>query len=89
MMPPEIDGKFTAIEIDNISGRIMKQLYPTEKIIINDIAKTLVKRDSLDLVIGNVPFDQVGPHDSDYVGYNLHNYCIGRALDALKPADLP
>lgn len=88
MMPPEIDGKFTAIEIDNISGRIMKQLYPNEKIIINDIAKTLVKRDSLNLVIGNVPFDQVGPHDSDYVGYNLHNYCIGRALDALKPGGL-
>ena len=88
MMPPEINGKFTAIEIDSISGRIMKQLYPQAQIIIADIAKTLVKRNSLDLVIGNVPFDQVGPRDSDYVGYNLHNYCIGRALDALKPGGL-
>ena len=88
MMPEQIRGRFTAVEIDDISGRIMRQLYPNERIIIDDLAKTLIKRNSLDLVIGNVPFDQVGPHDSDYVGYNLHNYCIARALDALKRGGL-
>ena len=88
MMPEQIRGRFTAVEIDDISGRIMRQLYPNARIIIDDLAKTLIKRNSLDLVIGNVPFDQVGPHDSDYVGYNLHNYCIARALDALKPGGL-
>ncbi len=88
MMPESINGNFTAVEIDDISGRIMKRLYPHAKIILNDLAKTLVKRDSLDLVIGNVPFDQAGVYDSDYVGYNLHNYFIARALDALKPGGL-
>lgn len=85
MMPDNIAGHFTAVELDDISGRIMKQLYPNEKIIINDLAKTLIPKNSLDLVIGNVPFNQVGVHDSDYVGYNLHDYFIARALDALKP----
>ena len=85
LMPENIAGRFTAVEIDDISGRIMKQLYPKEKIIVNDLAKTLIPKNSLDLVIGNVPFDQTGVYDSDYVGYNLHNYFIGRALDALKP----
>ncbi|MFA7463302.1 MAG: hypothetical protein WCY59_09190, partial [Anaerovoracaceae bacterium] len=88
LMPETIRGHFTAVEIDDISGRILKQLYPNEKIIINDLVKTPVRRDSLDLVIGNVPFDQVGVYDSDYVGYNLHNYFIARALDALKPGGL-
>ncbi len=88
MMPENIEGKFLAVELDSISGRILKQLYPETEVIIRDLAKTLVKRDSLDLVIGNVPFDRVGVHDSDYVGYNLHNYFIARALDALKPGGL-
>ncbi len=88
LMPETIRGHFTAVEIDDISGRILKQLYPNEKIIINDLVKTPVRRDSLNLVIGNVPFDQVGIYDSDYVGYNLHNYFIARALDALKPGGL-
>ncbi len=88
LMPENIAGHFTAVEIDDISGRIMKQLYPNEKIIINDLAKTPVRCDSLDLMIGNIPFDQVGVYDSDYVGYNLHNYFIARALDALKPGGL-
>ena len=88
LMPENIKGEFTAVEIDSISGRILQQLYPESKVIINDLAKTYIKKESLDLVIGNVPFDQVGPHDSDYVGYNLHNYCIARALDALKPGGI-
>ena len=88
MMPKNIKGNFLAVELDSISGRILKQLYPETEVIIKDLAKTLVKRDSLDLVIGNVPFDRVGVHDADYVGYNLHNYFIARALDALKPGGL-
>ena len=39
-------------------------------------------------MIGNVPFDQTCVYDSDYVGYNLHNYFIARALDALKPGGI-
>ncbi|MFA6715847.1 MAG: DEAD/DEAH box helicase family protein, partial [Victivallaceae bacterium] len=85
MMPEAFQGHFSAVEIDDISGRIMKQLYPRENIVIKNLQQTFIKRNSLDLVIGNVPFDQVGVHDSDYVGYNLHNYFIARALDALKP----
>lgn len=85
MMPENIKGSFLAVELDSISGRIMKQLYPETEITIKDLAKTLIKRESLDLVIGNVPFDQAGIYDAEYVGYNLHNYFIARALDALKP----
>ena len=88
MMPETINGYFIAVELDDISGRIMKQLYPNEKIIVNDLAKTLIPKNSLDLVIGNVPFGQAGVYDSDYVGYNLHNYFIARALDALKPGGM-
>lgn len=88
MMPETINGHFTAVELDDISGRIMKRLYPNEKIIVNDLAKTLIPKNSLDLVIGNVPFGQAGVYDSDYVGYNLHNYFIARALDALKPGGM-
>lgn len=88
LMPETVSGHFTAVEIDSISGRITQQLYPHAKVIINDLARTLIRRNSLDLVIGNVPFDQTGVYDSDYVGYNLHNYFIARTLDALKPGGI-
>ncbi len=88
LVPEGVNGHFTAVEIDDISGRIMKVLYLEENIIIKNLQQTLIKRDSLDLVIGNVPFDKVGVHDCNYVGYNLHNYFIARALDALKPGGL-
>ncbi len=77
--------KFTAVELDMISARILKMLYPQTALHIGSLEKVSIRNNSLDLVIGNVPYAKQGVYDRLYPNYNLHNYFIARALDALKP----
>lgn len=84
LAPKQSQYQFTGVEIDKISGSIAKELYPQADIRINSLEKVKLTND-YDLVIGNVPFGQTAPYDTNYKGvWNLHNYCISRALDCLK-----
>lgn len=76
--------RFTAVEVDEISGDILQALYPEADVRVASLEKVKLAVD-YDLVIGNVPFGQVGPYDRKYLNWNLHNYFIARALDCLKP----
>ncbi len=85
--PSRKSYNFTGIEVDKISGNIAKILYPESEIHVESIEKVKLSN-TFDLVIGNVPFGKTAPYDRNFRSYNawnLHNYFIARALDALKP----
>ena len=90
LMPEELVDKtdILAVEVDPVSGRIFKMLYPQTTLHIGSLEKVNILNSSLDLVIGNVPYAQAGVYDRKYPNYNLHNYFIARALDALRPGGL-
>lgn len=80
--------KFRAVELDSISGRILKKLYPLADVTIKGLQDTKIKNNSLDMVIGNFPFAKDGPYDRNYPRFSLHNYFFARAVDAVKPGGL-
>lgn len=87
MLPDEMStSKLYGVEIDSISGRIAKQLYPNADITISGFEKT-DRRDFYDIAIGNVPFGQTKVNDRAYnkLGFSIHNYFFAKALDQVRP----
>ena len=77
--------RFTGVELDGITSRIAKQLFPDDEVRLADI-REITADGQFDLVIGNVPFHENPVRDSSLVQeLNLHNYCIAKGLQALKP----
>ena len=78
--------KFTGVEIDSISGRIAKKLYPNSKIIVNGFENTEIKDNSFDVAIGNVPFAEYKLKDERYDKYNflIHDYFFAKSLDKVR-----
>jgi N12 class adenine-specific DNA methylase len=72
------------VEMDAISGRIAKQLYPDQQIRIENFRDTHLPENQIDAVIGNVPFSGM---KLDYQGssWALHDFFFAKSLDALKP----
>lgn len=75
------------VEIDSISGRIAKALYPNADIQIKGFEKTDFNNDFFDVVIGNVPFGDFKVYDPDYKTQNflIHDYFFAKALDKVRP----
>jgi N12 class adenine-specific DNA methylase len=88
-VPDSIKGNtgFTALDIDPISARIARALYPDADIKVRPFETFNIPDGTFDLVIGNVPFGDFKLHDPKYNKYNLsiHNYFTLRALDAVHP----
>ena len=87
MLPESMAGsKLYGVELDSISGRIARQLYPQADITVAGFENT-DKRDFYDLAIGNVPFGQYQVNDKAYnkLGFNIHNYFFAKALDQVRP----
>ncbi|GAB0154448.1 SNF2-related protein [Marinobacterium sp. BA1] len=78
---------FTALDIDPVSARIARALYPDADIKVRPFETFNIPDGTFDLVIGNVPFGDFKLHDPKYNKYNLsiHNYFTLRALDAVHP----
>ena len=78
------DMRFIGVEMDRISGRIAKLLHPTQDIRIENFRDTRLPEDSIDAVIGNVPFADL---KLDYRGQklSLHDFFFAKSIDALKP----
>jgi N12 class adenine-specific DNA methylase len=76
--------RFIGIELDSISGRIARALHPEADIRIENFRDTKLPEDSIDAVIGNVPFADL---KLDYHGQklSLHDYFFAKSIDALKP----
>ena len=87
MLPEEMrNSRLYGVELDSISGRIAKQLYPKADITVAGF-ETTDRRDFFDLAIGNVPFGQYQVRDKAYdkLNFNIHNYFFAKALDQVRP----
>ena len=87
MLPESMAGsKLYGVELDPISGRIARQLYPQAHITVAGF-ETTDRRDFYDLAIGNVPFGQYQVRDKAYdkLNFNIHNYFFAKSLDQVRP----
>ena len=84
---PRPNIHYSAVEIDSLSGRILKQRFPAEDIQIKGLEETDFADDSFDAVIGNVPFGNYKVFDERYKRQNflIHDYFLAKSLDKVKP----
>ena len=88
MMPDSMkESRLYGVELDSITGRIAKQLYPQTDVQIKGFEKTDYPNDFFDVVIGNVPFGQYKVADKQYDKNNflIHDYFIAKTLDKVRP----
>lgn len=83
-------SKLYGVEIDNISGRIARHLYPKARIIICGFESTDFPCNFFDLAIGNVPFGQYQVNDQKYnrLNFKIHNYFIAKSLELVRPGGI-
>lgn len=91
-MPTEIrnNSHFTGVELDSISGRIAKQLYPSADISITGFEKKSIANNTYDIAIGNIPFGNYGLSDPEYNKHNflIHDYFFAKSLDKVAPGGI-
>ena len=80
------DSRLYGVELDSITGRIAKMLYPQADITVAGF-ETTDRRDFYDLAVGNVPFGQYKVNDKAYnkLGFSIHNYFFAKAIDQVRP----
>ena len=87
MLPDTMqDSRLYGVELDSITGRIAKKLYPQADITVAGF-ETTDRRDFYDLAVGNVPFGQYRVNDKAYnkLGFSIHNYFFAKAIDQIRP----
>ena len=88
MLPERMkDSQLTGVELDSISGRIARKLYPNADIKITGYENTKFADNSFDVAIGNVPFGDYSLHDKRYDKDHLliHDYFFVKSLDKVRP----
>ena len=88
MMPdPMKESRLYGVELDSITGRIARQLYPQADVQIKGFEKTDYPNDFFDVAIGNVPFGQYKVADKQYDKNNflIHDYFFAKTLDKVRP----
>ena len=88
MLPENLNqSKLYGVELDSISGRIAKLLYPDANIQIKGFEKTDYPNDFFDVTIGNVPFGAYKVNDRQYDRFNfmIHDYFLAKTIDQLRP----
>lgn len=88
MLPENLNqSKLYGVELDSISGKIAKLLYPDANIQIKGFEKTDYPNDFFDVAIGNVPFGAYKVNDRQYDRYNfmIHDYFLAKTIDQLRP----
>ena len=87
MLPDTMqDSRLYGVELDSITGRIAKKLYPQADITVAGF-ETTDRRDFYDLAVGNVPFGNYKVNDKAYnkLGFSIHNYFFAKAIDQVRP----
>ena len=90
MLPDSMAGsRLYGVELDSITGRIAKKLYPQADITVAGF-ETTDRRDFYDLAVGNVPFGQYKVNDKAYnkLGFSIHNYFFAKAIDQVRPGGI-
>ena len=88
MLPEKMqESRLYGVELDGITGRIAKQLYPKADIKISGFEKTDYPNDFFDVAVGNVPFGQYKVADRQYDRNNflIHDYFFAKTLDKVRP----
>ncbi len=88
MLPENMqESRLYGVELDGITGRIARQLYPNADVKITGFEKTDYPNDFFDVAIGNVPFGQYKVADRAYDKHNflIHDYFFPKALDKVRP----
>ena len=90
MLPDTMqDSRLYGVELDSITGRIAKKLYPQADITVAGF-ETTDRRDFYDLAVGNVPFGQYKVNDKAYnkLGFSIHNYFFAKSIDQVRPGGI-
>ena len=90
MLPTSMaDSRLYGVELDSITGRIAKKLYPQADITVAGF-ETTDRHDFYDLAVGNVPFGQYKVNDKAYnkLGFSIHNYFFAKAIDQVRPGGI-
>ena len=91
MLPEKMqESRLYGVELDSITGRIAKQLYPQAEIRISGFEKTDFQNDFFDAAVGNVPFGnyQVSDKPYDKLGFQIHDYFLAKTLDKVRPGGI-
>ena len=88
MLPESMSGsKLYGVELDDLSGRIARQLYQKSSIAVQGYEKTAFPDNFFDVAIGNVPFGQFHVADKRYdrLNFPIHEYFVAKMLDQVRP----
>ena len=88
MLPESMSGsKLYGVELDDLSGRIARQLYQKSSIAVQGYEKTAFPDNFFDVAIGNVPFGQFHVPDKRYdrLNFPIHEYFVAKVLDQVRP----
>ena len=87
---PMRQSQLWGVELDSLTGRIAKQLYPNANIQIKGFEQTNFADNSFDVAVGNVPFGNYSVNDKPYnkLGFSIHNYFFAKALDKVHPGGI-
>ena len=91
MLPEKMqDSRLYGVELDSITGRIAKQLYPNADVRVSGFEKTDFQNDFFDVAVGNVPFGnyQVSDRQYDKLGFQIHDYFFAKTLDKVRPGGI-
>ncbi len=91
MLPEAMqDSKLYGVELDDLTGRIAKQLYPQADVRISGFEKTDYPNDFFDLAVGNVPFGNYKVNDKPYdkLNFQIHDYFFAKTLDKVRPGGI-
>lgn len=91
-LPKKLQSRIrcTGVELDTITAKIAKLLYPKNKILNKGFENTDFEESSFDLIIGNVPFGNYNIFDKKYNKYRfkIHNYFFAKSLDLVRPGGI-
>ena len=85
-LPAEMaeNSRLYGVELDSLTARIAKELYPEAKIQNRGFERTKLENGTFDVIIGNVPFGDFKPYDPEYDEYLIHDYFFAKSIDKLK-----
>jgi N12 class adenine-specific DNA methylase/adenine-specific DNA methylase len=83
-------SRLFGVELDSLTGRLAKQLYPDASITVSGFEETTLPDSFFDLAIGNVPFGGYGVSDKKYDKHKflIHDYFFAKTLDKVRPGGI-
>ena len=82
------NSRLYGVELDSLTARIAKELYPEAKIQNRGFERTKLENGTFDVIIGNVPFGDFKLYDPEYDEYLIHDYFFAKSIDKLKPGGI-